>query len=280
MKNAGKTIILIAVLVCILSLSASAHSGGTDSKGGHYVESTGEYHYHHGFPAHQHTDGVCPYEFKDKTNHNSSGSSSHSIVRSNDSSDSSVHDDTRHNKAWIFYLSFAGAATTAIAILTIRKKRREKLAREKREAEEKAAREQFEKDRDEFVAKFRGKSINEIAPPDIYGAYIGDDGLPRTNGDGKWGPVYTVFSSGWRSEVFHTKQYCREIASFPVNYVWVAKRRPCKFCCKEHLPDLTWYYKQKELLDLCKRYGVNPFVQKSHINEIEKKALNDGKAVQ
>ena len=39
-----------------------AHSGGTDSNGGHYDRSTGEYHYHHGYPAHQHINGVCPYE--------------------------------------------------------------------------------------------------------------------------------------------------------------------------------------------------------------------------
>lgn len=43
-----------------------AHSGRTDSSGGHYNHSTGEYHYHHGYPAHQHTGGACPYEQKEK----------------------------------------------------------------------------------------------------------------------------------------------------------------------------------------------------------------------
>ena len=65
-------IILIAVL---LPLSALAHSGKTDSNGGHYDSDTGEYHYHHGYPAHQHTGGKCPYDYDDKTNH-SSGSGS------------------------------------------------------------------------------------------------------------------------------------------------------------------------------------------------------------
>lgn len=51
-----------------------AHPGRTDSRGGHYNRSTGEYHYHHGYPAHQHPDGVCPYDFDDRTGH-SSGSS-------------------------------------------------------------------------------------------------------------------------------------------------------------------------------------------------------------
>ena len=52
----------IALLtVFLLSTVAFAHSGRTDSKGGHYDHSTGEYHYHHGHPAHQHPGGQCPY---------------------------------------------------------------------------------------------------------------------------------------------------------------------------------------------------------------------------
>ena len=43
-----------------------AHSGRTDSKGGHRdnnnVSGLGSYHYHHGYPAHLHPNGVCPYE--------------------------------------------------------------------------------------------------------------------------------------------------------------------------------------------------------------------------
>lgn len=45
----------------LLLIPTSAHSGGTDSSGGHTDHSTGEYHYHHGYSAHQHIDGVCPY---------------------------------------------------------------------------------------------------------------------------------------------------------------------------------------------------------------------------
>lgn len=55
----------IALLtVFLLSTVAFAHSGRTDSKGGHYDHSTGEYHYHHGHPAHQHPGGQCPYILK------------------------------------------------------------------------------------------------------------------------------------------------------------------------------------------------------------------------
>lgn len=68
---------IIAVISCLLLAftCASAHSGRTDSAGGHWNRSTGEYHYHHGYPAHQHPGGVCPYDYDDQTGA-SSGSSS------------------------------------------------------------------------------------------------------------------------------------------------------------------------------------------------------------
>lgn len=88
-------IILTLVILCFLfSVTAFAHSGRTDADGGHYNRSTGEYHYHHGYPAHQHTDGVCPYNFKDKTNHSSSGSSG-SSGKSSNSTQTTIDDSER-----------------------------------------------------------------------------------------------------------------------------------------------------------------------------------------
>lgn len=57
--------ILLFLLLLLIStgLTVNAHSGRTDSNGGHYNHSTSEYHYHHGYPAHQHPNGICPYEF-------------------------------------------------------------------------------------------------------------------------------------------------------------------------------------------------------------------------
>jgi len=58
--------ILFILLICSLFLTfptvTVAHSGRTDSKGGHYNHATGDYHYHHGYPAHEHTNGNCPYK--------------------------------------------------------------------------------------------------------------------------------------------------------------------------------------------------------------------------
>lgn len=58
---------LVALMLCAVPVFAFAHGGSLDGNGGHYNRSTGEYHYHHGYPAHQHPNGVCPYNFDDKT---------------------------------------------------------------------------------------------------------------------------------------------------------------------------------------------------------------------
>ena len=54
---------LIVFLLLWLSAggTALASPGGTDANGGHYDHSTGLYHYHHGYAAHQHENGICPY---------------------------------------------------------------------------------------------------------------------------------------------------------------------------------------------------------------------------
>ena len=55
---------LCAAAALALSLHPAlvlASPGGTDANGGHYEHATGLYHYHHGYPAHQHPGGICPY---------------------------------------------------------------------------------------------------------------------------------------------------------------------------------------------------------------------------
>lgn len=70
--------ILALVLALIFAFPVSAHPGDTDAAGGHIDHSTGTYHYHHGYEAHSHKGGVCPYDFDDKTGWNSGSSSSSS----------------------------------------------------------------------------------------------------------------------------------------------------------------------------------------------------------
>ncbi len=57
--------LVVILLALALALPCVAHSGRTDASGGHYDNSTGEYHFHHGKPAHKHyADGSCPYAIK------------------------------------------------------------------------------------------------------------------------------------------------------------------------------------------------------------------------
>lgn len=74
-KNFKKVILLLAAILTIGYadaryadgiIIAQAHSGRTDSRGGHHdyknKSGLGSYHYHHGYPAHLHPNGVCPYD--------------------------------------------------------------------------------------------------------------------------------------------------------------------------------------------------------------------------
>lgn len=76
--------IILLLLICLLAITmpvALAHSGRTDSSGGHHdyhnKSGLGDYHYHHGYSAHLHEGGVCPYQSstsQSKSNYESSSS--------------------------------------------------------------------------------------------------------------------------------------------------------------------------------------------------------------
>lgn len=57
-----KKIAIFIFVFTILCVNVYAHSGRTDGAGGHNDNITGGYHYHHGYPEHQHPNGVCPYD--------------------------------------------------------------------------------------------------------------------------------------------------------------------------------------------------------------------------
>lgn len=73
------TLGLVLILLSSMSLSAYAHSGRTDSSGGHRDNQNksglGYYHYHHGYGPHLHPNGVCPYS-SSSTNTSSSANTS------------------------------------------------------------------------------------------------------------------------------------------------------------------------------------------------------------
>lgn len=99
MKYKVKKIVTI-VLSCVLSIAICnitfAHSGKTDSNGGHKDNKNksglGSYHYHcGGYPAHLHTNGVCPYSSNSSTAANKNSKTTSKTSSSSTSSNSSAN---------------------------------------------------------------------------------------------------------------------------------------------------------------------------------------------
>lgn len=86
------TILMISSVISIMGCS-NAHSGRTDASGGHKdnknVSGLGPYHYHcGGYPAHLHSNGVCPYKSGGTTSGSTKSTSSQSASSSSKSSSS------------------------------------------------------------------------------------------------------------------------------------------------------------------------------------------------
>lgn len=89
--------VVFMVVLCIC-FSSNAHSGRTDSSGGHKDNKNksglGSYHYHcGGHPAHLHTNGVCPYSSASSKSNSSSSKSKSS------KSSSSAKSNTSNSKS-------------------------------------------------------------------------------------------------------------------------------------------------------------------------------------
>lgn len=99
MKYKVKKIVTI-VLICVFSVAICnitfAHSGKTDSNGGHKDNKNksglGSYHYHCGeYPAHLHTNGVCPYSSNSSTAANKNSKTTSKTSSSSAGSNSSAN---------------------------------------------------------------------------------------------------------------------------------------------------------------------------------------------
>lgn len=86
MKNKIFTLFISCIMVICLPFSAMAHSGRTDSSGGHKDNKNksglGGYHYHcGGNPPHLHSNGVCPYKSSGSSNVSSSSTSNNNVKK-------------------------------------------------------------------------------------------------------------------------------------------------------------------------------------------------------
>ena len=107
MKYKVKKIVTI-VLICVFSIEICnitfAHSGKTDSNGGHKDNKNksglGSYHYHcGGYPAHLHTNGVCPYSSNSSTAANKNSKTTSKTSSSSTSSKSSSSVSSKSNSS-------------------------------------------------------------------------------------------------------------------------------------------------------------------------------------
>ena len=93
--------LLFLLAFCMyLAVVVYAHPGGTDSDGGHTNHDTGEYHWHHGYQAHQHKDLDgdgdldCPYLFDNKTE--------------SSRNETEKTEENRTKKVWNYFLPIIG----------------------------------------------------------------------------------------------------------------------------------------------------------------------------
>lgn len=249
MRKQTFSLSLCLLTVVILAAPAFAHSGRTDSQGGHTNHSTGEYHYHHGYPAHQHDNGICPYDFDDKTGQNS-GVESNNANKSDGSTSAAAKVKTetseeKQSSSPILLVSVVGIFLFLIFkyikyILRTRKERRE-----------------YEEMRNKYLLLYGGKTRNEIAkiagmPPLTT---IGDDNLPKSQTGDKWGYKYTFYVSQ-SGKSFHCHRSCHHAAIIPKNAANLGNRVPCSIC-RPQKPDLNWYWEYRRILNIIEEYHVD-----------------------
>lgn len=245
-----KFLLFVLVAIFLPSFISSAHPGRTDSNGGHHdydnVSGLGNYHYHHGYPAHLHENGVCPYDFDDNTDrdvnntsiindkNNSTASSSSNIASKSPKKDSD-HDVLKVLSIGVG--SFAGLYITYCIIdLIVQKRKRKKKAQPYYDA---------------YANKEPLSCVD--APP---GVFIVDN-LPATNHHHKYG-LYSVYVTP-TGNCYHRRKSCAgKTAQLTNLYLVYKKRYPCSICCKEYKPntDFTWYEKYLEIIETKKKYKI------------------------
>ena len=266
-----KITLLISALL-ILCVTVSAHSGKTDANGGHYDHSTGEYHFHHGFPAHQHTGGVCPYDFVDITGADSGGSGDSGGFSSGHGSPAEPNPVETLNQekgigtgGKITLIAFLGIFVVYPAVLfvwmvvqgviaSVQKRNKEKQAgtvtvskvsaRPQPPAPQERVTPEWE--RPGFVNLLEGRSIWETAEvPDW--AYFDQHDLPHTLTSCLDGPDPFIVCAAPGGECYH-RPNCRMARGAVFLNVCTAQmegKRPCKVCKPmEQLPDFVKRYQQ------------------------------------
>lgn len=281
MKKWKWVALVLAVTLCIGS--ASAHPGRTDANGGHYDHSTGEYHYHHGYPAHQHIDGVCPYDYDDRTGWNSGRSGQEKglyyldgtpVERKNETKPEPEPKKSQIGGLIAFwaavFIFFVWPMLSAIAegISWYREKRNQQTPPalpEPKPAKQKPvqppmrtiSKEEREHmiQADAYREMCGGRSIREMAevPEDVY--FDTFDRPNTLNRDPPDDPFFVYVTKNGASYHLRTCRLAKTASPMNICQAMAEGKQPCKLCRPmEKLPDFAVRY--RELKRIQREYGV------------------------
>ena len=282
MKN--KFILIIVLLFLFFSVTVvSAHPGRTDSDGGHYDQSTGTYHYHHGYPAHQHNNDKCPYDFIDLTNSFSGSTDTiedpdDSFVDSTDDieyPDDSFSSDTNLIKSsskkisltfgrvielifcsfWGLYLLYMVFSIAKILLEELFDKIKECFKRKKRLISPPVSAPEIEpQNQQDYYFKLYA-NIDPIDCCNIPRRCCIKDGLPSSRDPGRYG-IYTVYISD-HDNFYHIDNRCRNYYTYSANLYNVRDHySPCPDCINNSSPDLSWYDEYLRIVSIKQRYNI------------------------
>ena len=238
-------LVVTAITVHALTITPTSHPGGTDGSGGHYDHSTGEYHYHHGFHAHQHPGGVCPYRDKkpEYSTHSNTSKRKKSVSESSLSqSTPRENGNSLSDKGFIItlLLIFSPHIIAGLCILTdvlfLRKQRKKK----------------FEQERTQIMAEFKGMSCRERAHVP-HGVLFGPDFWPE-----KIGGVSYMVHVNFKTGKYHTPQ-CRYSRGLPVSNIFSLSRfSPCLVCNPMKQPAAPkWLSDYRSYIQTKKEYAIS-----------------------
>lgn len=221
-------------------------------------------------------DVDCPYNFDDKTGQNSGSSSSSSTPKPAVTPRPTATPEPEATPwetaldilsallycvAWFLpFLALVGILAGVGTLIEIAsKKKRQKKA----EAEERKRREIYEQEKKQYEPLYSGKQLSDLVQiPD--GSSLSSDILPVSDGDGRWGSLYTFYIS---AQKYH-RGNCRYAKKcIAINAYSLAKgdtlqyrapkkpRTPCSVC-KPVLPDIAWVDECRKIDAIKKKYGI------------------------
>ena len=152
-----------------------------------------------------------------------------------------------------FYLFLASCGFVFVTALFIWHKITETKRRRLQKQKEEDAKKEFERIRMIHYEMYANKDILSLCNcPE--GTYIGDDGFPKTDGDGEYG-IYTVYVVGCGKK-YHLKEKCGGHLMISTNIVRHPELEPCMRCAWGHSIDISWYKEYKRILSIKEKYNI------------------------